>query len=269
MNEDPGNPSAGLEVAGEAAPTTAESQAQAQEVEAGAAVEPIADPDLAPGAPTAAESVSGSTPTPDDQAANEITAESVTEAILFATDAPLPAAKIARILGVGDARSVRKHIETLNARYEQTGAAFRIEEVGGGFQMLTLPAYNNWVGKLLSVRRETKLSPAALETLAVVAYRQPVLRANVEAIRGVTVGDVLNRLREMGLVKIVGRAEVIGRPMLYGTTRKFLEVFGLASLEDLPKVDALALPMQKRAETETETEAEAEAKPLPAEGQQA
>ncbi len=118
--------------------------------------------------------------------------------------------------------------------------------------MLTLPAYNNWVSKLLSLRRETKLSPAALESLAVVAYRQPVVRADIEAVRGVAVGDVLNRLREMGLVKIVGRAEVIGRPMLYGTTRKFLEVFGLATLEDLPKVDALALPTQKEAATAPE-----------------
>ena len=177
-----------------------------------------------------------------DADALEIQTEAIVEAVLFATDSPLPAAKIAQIVGVGDARSVRKQIDQLNDKYAQTGASFRIEALAGGYQMLTLPAFNNWLSKLASVRRETRLSGAALETLAVVAYKQPIIRADIEAVRGVAVGDVLNRLREMGLVKIVGRAEVIGRPMLYGTTKKFLEVFGLASLDDLPKVDALALP---------------------------
>ena len=178
----------------------------------------------------------------DGNGATQITTESVVEAILFSSDLPLAGNKIARVLGVGDARAVKNHVASLNTRYEQMGASFRIEEQAGGFRMLTLPAYNNWVSKLHAVRRETRLSQAALETLAVVAYKQPVLRADIEAVRGVAVGDVLNRLREMGLVKSVGRAEVVGRPMLYGTTRKFLEVFGLGTLEDLPKVDALALP---------------------------
>jgi segregation and condensation protein B len=105
--------------------------------------------------------------------------------------------------------------------------------------MLTLPAYNTWLTKLLRARDETKLSQAAMETLAIVAYKQPVTRADVEAIRGVAAGDMLNRLREMNLVKIVGRAEDLGRPLLYGTTRNFLEVFGLGSLEDLPQVEVL------------------------------
>jgi segregation and condensation protein B len=107
--------------------------------------------------------------------------------------------------------------------------------------MLTLPAYNHWLAKLLRSRQESKLSSAALETLAIVAYKQPCTRADVEAVRGVAVGDMLNRLREMNLVKIVGRAEDLGRPMLYGTTRKFLEVFGLPSLEELPQVEALGV----------------------------
>ena len=190
----------------------------------------------------------------------EITTESIIEAVLFATESPLPAAKIAQILGFGDARVVKKQIAALNERYEGTSAAFRIEELAGGFQMLTLPAYHQWVSRLHSVRRETKLSPAALETLAVVAYKQPVLRADVEAVRGVAVGDILNRLREMGLVKIVGRAEVIGRPMLYGTTRRFLEVFGLASLDDLPQVEALPPP---RSDPKPQDEPLPEALPQP------
>lgn len=178
---------------------------------------------------------------PDD-VPQEIQTHRVVEAILFAADAPLPPAKIAGVLGVGDARDVRKHIERLNEEYAAHGLSFRVEHVAGGYQMLTLPAYNTWLRKLLRARRETRLSSAALETLAVVAYKQPCTRAEIEAVRGVAAGDLLNRLREMNLVKIVGRAEDLGRPLLYGTTRHFLEVFGLPSLEDLPQVEALSQP---------------------------
>jgi segregation and condensation protein B len=164
------------------------------------------------------------------------------EAILFATDTPLSAKKIAQILDVGNAADVKKHIATLNEQYAATGRSFRIEEIAKGYQMLTIPAYNNWLRQVLKVREETKLSPAAMETLAIVAYKQPILRADVESIRGVACGEVINRLREMNLVKIVGRAEEIGRPLLYGTTTHFLEVFGLGSLEDLPNVEELTPP---------------------------
>lgn len=187
------------------------------------------------------------TPDPDPPAAPRsaefaISAPSIVEAILFAADAPLPASKIAEIAGAGNARNLKKHIASLNEAYEQRGAAFRIEEIAGGYQMLTLPAYNEWVSKLLRARQETKLSQAALETLAIVAYKQPILRADVEAIRGVAAGEVLNRLRELNLIKIVGRADDVGRPLLYGSTKKFLEVFGLASLDDLPNAEELTPP---------------------------
>ena len=178
-----------------------------------------------------------STDTPSEVSTPEITTESIVEALLFSTDDPLPAAKIAQILGIGDAGDVKRHIEALNERYGQIAASFRIEAVAKGYQMLTLPEYNPWVGKLQKVRAESRLSTAALETLAIIAYKQPVLRAEIEAIRGVAVGDMLVRLREMNLVRIVGRAEEIGRPLLYGTTKKFLGVFGLQSLKDLPKLD--------------------------------
>ncbi len=173
---------------------------------------------------------------------SDVSAASIVEAILFATETPLPAPKIADIAGAGNARDVKKHIAALNQTYAQRGAAFRIEEIAGGFQMLTLPVYNDRLSKMLQARRETRLSQAALETLAIVAYKQPILRADVEAIRGVAAGEVLNRLRELNLVKIVGRAEEIGRPLLYGTTKKFLDVFGLGSLDDLPKDQELAQP---------------------------
>jgi len=173
---------------------------------------------------------------------HEITTQRVIEAILFASESPLKLSKIVSILGVGSAREIRAHIQELNHRYEETGAAFRIEKIADGYQMLTLPAYNTWVRRLRQTKQESKLSPAALETLAIVAYKQPVVRAEVEAIRGVSAGEMLNRLRELGLVKIVGRAEDVGRPMLYGTTRRFLEAFGLSGLEDLPAVEELQPP---------------------------
>ncbi|MBN2559707.1 MAG: SMC-Scp complex subunit ScpB [Phycisphaerae bacterium] len=170
----------------------------------------------------------------------EIQPHRVVEAILFTSDSPMPPAKIAKVLGVGTARDIREHVASLNEQYTEWGLSFRIEDVAGGYRMLTLPAYNAWLTKLLRARQETKLSQAAMETLAIVAYKQPCTRADIESIRGVAAGDMLNRLREMNLVKIVGRAEDLGRPLLYGTTRHFLEVFGLPSLEDLPRVEALA-----------------------------
>lgn len=169
----------------------------------------------------------------------QITLQSVVEAILFASDEPLEASKIAKVAGAGDARQARKLIEELNAEYARRGAAYRIEQIAGGYLMLTLPEYNDWLKQLLRTRQESKLSQAALETLAIVAYKQPVMRVTVEALRGVAAGEMTRNLMEKGLVKIVGRAEELGRPLLYGTTRKFLEIFGLNSLQDLPKVAEL------------------------------
>jgi segregation and condensation protein B len=171
----------------------------------------------------------------------ELTMESVTEAVLFASDESLTAARLADIVGTG-VKQIREHIKNLNDKYEANNNAFRIEQIAGGYQMLTLSDYNHWLKKLLRVRSDSKLSPAALETLAIIAYRQPVIRADVEAIRGVQVGEVIRNLMYKGLVKIVGRAEVLGRPMLYGTTKKFLETFGLNSLKDLPKIEELKKP---------------------------
>jgi segregation and condensation protein B len=170
---------------------------------------------------------------------NELTSEQVVEAILFAAATPLGLSKIVSILGVGSARDVRKHINALNKRYEQQGTAFRIEAIAGGYQMLTRPEFNTWLRRLKQSKQDSRLSQAAMETLAVVAYKQPVVRADIEAIRGVQSGEMLNRLRELGLVKIVGRAEDVGRPMLYGTTKRFLEIFGLSGLDDLPEVEEL------------------------------
>jgi segregation and condensation protein B len=169
------------------------------------------------------------------------TVESVIEAVLFASDESLTDARLAGIVETS-AKEIRRHIKNLNDKYQANNNAFRIEQIAGGYQMLTLSPYNLWLKKLLRARSDNKLSPAAMETLAIIAYKQPVMRADIEAIRGVAVGEVIRSLSYKGLVKIVGRAEVLGRPMLYGTTKKFLEVFGLNTLKDLPKVQELQEP---------------------------
>jgi segregation and condensation protein B len=178
---------------------------------------------------------------PEPQKDLELNLESVIEAVLFASDEPLSAARLANIVDT-TTQQVRQAIEFLNDKYKNNQNAFRIEKIAGGFQMLTLSPYNHWLKKLLRVRSETKLSPAALETLAIIAYKQPIIRADVEAIRGVAAGEVIRNLMYKGLVKVVGRAEVVGRPMLYGTTKKFLETFGLNTLKDLPKIEELKKP---------------------------
>lgn len=172
----------------------------------------------------------------------ETSLESVVEAILFASDEALSAERLAGIAEISAIKPVRECVEALNARYEESGRSFRIEQIAGGYQMMTLPQYNPWLKKLLRNRADNKFSPAALETLAIISYKQPIIRADIEAIRGVASGEILRSLMYKGLVKIVGRAEVIGRPMLYGTTRKFLEVFGLNSIKDLPKAEELKNP---------------------------
>ena len=172
----------------------------------------------------------------------EPTVESVVEAVLFASDEPLSAERLVNIVEAGGVRQVRQYIENLNEKYTAGNFSFRIEQIAGGYQMMTLSQYNHWLKRLLRARTDTKLSPAAMETLAIIAYKQPVIRADIEAIRGVAAGEVIRGLMYKGLVKIVGRAEVLGRPMLYGTTKRFLEVFGLNSIKDLPKVEELKKP---------------------------
>ena len=137
------------------------------------------------------------------------------------------------------AAQVRDAIDALNIRYAADGRTFRIESVAGGRQLMTLPAFGPIVARLKGVREQGRLTQAALETLAIVAYRQPLLRADLESIRGVACGEVLRSLMERRLVKIVGRADEVGRPMLYGTTTEFLKQFGIGKLDDLPNAKDL------------------------------
>jgi len=164
------------------------------------------------------------------------------EAALLTTDRPMTANKLGELLGGVSAKDVNTAADSLNEVYEKSGRSFRIEKVAGGLQVLTLPKYAQVLSELHKSRVQTRLSPAAMETLAIVAYRQPILRVEIENIRGVACGEVLRSLMDRHMVKIVGRAEEIGRPMLYGTTKGFLEVFGLASIKDLPKVEKSKVP---------------------------
>ncbi len=161
------------------------------------------------------------------------------EAVLFLASEPLPSRRLAQLAGLADGTQARTFVRQLNQRYDRHGFAFRVEEVAQGFQLLTRAQYGPWLRRLRQAPLEVRLSTPALETLAVVAHRQPVLRSEVEAIRGVQSGEVLKQLMEQDLVRITGRSPELGRPFLYGTTKKFLQVFGLKNLDELPRADLL------------------------------
>ncbi|MGE5611100.1 MAG: SMC-Scp complex subunit ScpB, partial [Bacillota bacterium] len=165
----------------------------------------------------------------------------ILESLLFSTHHPLTAPRLAELMELSSSKPLRNAIKALNTQYEETHRCFRIEQVAGGYQLLTLPEYGEYLKKLNQREADAKLTKAALETLAIIAYKQPILRAELESIRGVACGETIRSLMEKHLVKIAGRAEEPGRPILYGTTKRFLELFGLNSLKDLPKPEEAAL----------------------------
>jgi len=162
------------------------------------------------------------------------------EAILLMARAPLTSRKLSKLASLEDGTQSRTMIRDLNRHYDQIGRAFHIKRVAGGYQMLTRPQFANWIERLDQIPRQQKISRSAMETLTVVAYRQPVIKADIEAIRGVSCGEMLRQLLETNLVRIVGRSENLGRPYLYGTTKQFLAKFGFASIRELPRADQLA-----------------------------
>ena len=163
----------------------------------------------------------------------------IVEALLFASPDPLSITRIRSIVPGVEAEHVTEVLNSLSQDYVDQGRSFQIVEIGGGFQLTTKNDYSIWVGKLLESKSMQKLSKAALETLAIVAYKQPVLRSAIEGIRGVNVDGVLRTLMERDLVRMVGRGEGPGRPLLFGTTRDFLMRFGLSRLSDLPKMEEI------------------------------
>jgi segregation and condensation protein B len=161
------------------------------------------------------------------------------EAILFLAREPLGLRKLAQLANLADGTEARTLLRSLRERYDERGCAFQVAQVAGGYQLLSRREFAAWLRSRAPAEREIRLSPPALETLAVVAYRQPVLRAEVEAIRGVACGEILRQLMDRDLLRIVGRSEELGRPLRYGTTKRFLEVYGLSNLDQLPWADQL------------------------------
>jgi segregation and condensation protein B len=175
------------------------------------------------------------------------------EAALFAADEPLTARRLAAVAGLADGNEARRLVRKLQALFDKDATAFQVEEIAGGFQLLSRPEYHPWLIRLRRSGHDLRLSPAARETLAIIAYRQPIMRADIEAIRGVQCGELLRVLMEKGLVRIAGRHDSLGRPVLYGTTKKFLQVFGLRSLQDLPQVEQLRQPAKAESRGQGQT----------------
>ena len=167
----------------------------------------------------------------------------IVEGLLFASDAPLEADRIREVLDLESVDEARALVAALRERYEHEARVLQIAEVGGGYRMVTRAELAPWLVRLARTRTRVRLSRAALEALAIVAYKQPVSRPEIDAVRGVNSEGVLDNLLERRLVRIAGRKDAPGRPFLFETTREFLVAFGLRDLEDLPKVEGeLVLP---------------------------
>lgn len=164
------------------------------------------------------------------------------EAAMFVAEGALSSRRLAQLATLADHSEAKLLIDALNAAYDHNGSAFRIERVATGYQMLTRPQFAPWLDRIHQRHVALKLSPPALETLTIIAYRQPLTRADIEAVRGVQCAEILKLLMERGLVRIAGEDDSLGRPYLYETTRRFLELFGLRSLDGLPMAGDLRRP---------------------------
>lgn len=162
------------------------------------------------------------------------------EAVLFMSRTPVPSRKLSQLAELEDGTQARTMIKELNQHYDEIGRAFHVKQVAGGFQLRTRPQFSDWIGRLEHAPRAARLSGPALETLTVIAYRQPIIKAEIEAVRGVSCGEMLRQLLDKSLVKIAGRSEKLGRPFLYATSKEFLAHFGLNSLADLPRAKHLS-----------------------------
>ncbi len=162
------------------------------------------------------------------------------EAALFVAERALSLRKLMQVATLADVKEAASLIEQLNANYDADGSAFRIERVAVGYKMFTLPRLSKWLDRIHDRQSYMKLSAPAMETLSIIAYRQPCTRADVESIRGVQASEMIKQLMEKSLVRIVGEDDSLGRPYLYGTTKLFLETFGLTNLNQLPMADQLS-----------------------------
>jgi segregation and condensation protein B len=166
------------------------------------------------------------------------------EAALFASGRPIPVEELAALDPDATPASLAMALDEIREHYDHEGHGVELVELAGGWQILTRPEYTETIERAQLAARPQRLSGAALETLAIVAYRQPIGRAEIEEIRGVSAGGVLRTLQERGLIEVVGRAEALGRPLLYGTAPMFLELLGLRDLADLPRAEELTIALQ-------------------------
>ena len=157
----------------------------------------------------------------------------IIESLLFVADEPLPVDRIKKILIQVETREIREAMAELTAEYEARGGGFYLDEVAGGYQIRTRPRYTDWIKKLIQPK-PLRLSKPALETLVIIAYKQPIIRSDIEHLRGVDCGGVIRALLERKLIRVLGRKEIAGRPLIYATTKRFLEIFDLKNLRDLP-----------------------------------
>jgi segregation and condensation protein B len=177
----------------------------------------------------------------------------VIEALLFSSDKPLSIEQIKNVLDNLGAQEIRSMLGELNQDYESSNSGIRITEIAGGFQMSTAPTLAPFLKKLYKQRNVEKLSKPALETLAIIAYKQPLTRLDIESLRNVNIDGVMKSLLDKDLIRVTGRKKSPGRPKVYGTTRQFLEYFGLKSLEELPKIENFStLAQNKEGEGESE-----------------
>jgi len=185
--------------------------------------------------------------------------KSVVEALIFISEKPVTLEQIKKVLGSTDTAGVRKIIDELKIEYETQNRGLRIMEVAGGFRMHANTAFAPFLKKLFKDRNVEKLSKPALESLAIIAYKQPLTKTEIETLRNVNVDGVIKNLVDKNLIRICGRKKIPGRPFVFGTTREFLEHFGLKSLEDLPKIEdftAMALETQAKNDIEPINELE-------------
>lgn len=183
----------------------------------------------------------------------------IVEALLFAADFPAAASRLKALVEGLEREDLKAVVEELNKEYEEQGRSFWIQEVAGGYQMATRPRFARWVKELYKGRRLARLTQPALETLAIIAYRQPVGRPDIETIRGVNSDSVIATLLERNLITVVGKDTKVGRPILYGTTPEFLRYFGLKDLAGLPalsELEAYLVAREQSAEVEPASEGE-------------
>ena len=182
--------------------------------------------------------------------------KNIIESLLFVAEDPLSIDRLANVLDLDDRKTIREALHTLMAEYEARQGAFALREIAGGYQFRSRSEYVPWIKRLLQPK-PSRLSRAALETLAIIAYKQPLIRNDIEHLRGVDCGGVLRMLLERKLIRVLGRKEIPGRPLIYATTKQFLEVFDLKNLRDLPtpkEIEALGKSLVEKAADEEDSE---------------